>query len=83
MNYVIELITVAKKFSKTVSLERDDKSHKFRVTISAVVYKDKNSPLHLPAFGSGFTIEDACYHYIMKAKNGLLINVITNEEVEV
>lgn len=52
---------------------------RYEVWLYNVCYKDGYAILKLS--GSGTTIEDACYNFILKAKNRKLVNIITNKEI--
>jgi hypothetical protein len=81
MSYTNELLKFAKKLDQCLSVQYDDVNFKYKVDLNQVVYKDKH--LRQNIFGLGFTIEDASYDYIRKARGGVLIHYITDKEVEV
>lgn len=81
MSYTNELLKFAKKLDQTLSVQYDDVSFKYKVDLNQVVYKDKHLRQNIQ--GLGFTIEDACYDYIRKARGGVLIHYITDKEIEV
>lgn len=81
MSYTNRLIGYAKKLEAMFVVERDDESHKYCVYINLVGYKEKYATMNIRGFG--FTIEDACYHYIMNARGGKLFHYITDVSVDV
>lgn len=81
MSYTNRLIKYAMDLESLFCINRDEESGKYLVFINQVVFKDKY--LRQNINGLGFTIEDACYDFIMKAHGGHLENYITNKEVSV
>ncbi len=81
MNYTNELIKRAMSFGKALSVEYDEKTFRYKVSIEMVVYKEQH--LRMSIFGLGFTIDDACYDFIRKCRGQQLENPITNQIMEV
>lgn len=81
MSYVHEVCHLAKKLERPLSIEHDTKSFKYKVFILNVVSKEKH--LWREVFGLGFTIEDAAYDFIRKAKGLELENWLTDKIVDV
>ena len=79
--YTHEMCRLAEKLDKPLSVRRDENANKFCVSIENVVYKEKH--LRRNISGTGFTLEDACYNFFMKAKGGELENYITNKVIDV
>lgn len=79
----IELIKKAKELGGLPIIDYDEVSFRYKVSIDNVWYREKNSYLKLPLFGQGFSIEDACYDYIRKARGGLMVHVISDKLLEV
>lgn len=62
----------------------DDKTFRFTITIKNILHrKQTDKYLKVQIFGVGFTLEDACYHYFMKAKGDFLVHTISNKEIEI
>lgn len=81
MNHVHRLCRLAKDLGMPISVEHDEETHRFKVSIDKVVYKKKH--LRTNIFGHGFTIQDACYDMLRKAHGGELENWTTNKVVGV
>lgn len=81
MSYTNRVIAYAKKLDAMFVVERSDETHRYRVFINLVGYKEKYQAKQI--HGHGFTIEDACYDLIRKAHGGKLFHYITDAEVEV
>lgn len=83
MSYTHQLIKKAKELGELLTVNYDEKTFLYKVDVNSVFYKEKNSYLKLALIGSGFTIEDAAYDYIRKARGGLMIHVISDKTTEV
>ena len=81
MEYTTELIGLAEKFKKPLSLYYSKTSFRYTVKIENVVYKSEHIRQNIE--GNGYTIEDSCYDFVMKARRGELENYLTNEIVPV
>lgn len=82
MSYTQELSRYAKQIDSFVCIQHYKDKNMYKVWLHQVNYKDKlGGRLNIDSLG--FTIEDACYGLIMKAKNGFLENYLTDQNVEV
>ena len=81
MSYTNRLIDYAKRLEQSLSIDRDAATHKYKVYINLVGYKDKY--VRMSVWGMGFTIEDACGDYLRKVCGGKLTHYIHNTEVDV
>lgn len=81
MSYTNDLINYASKLDKPIQVERSDETHKYKVTIENIVYKQQH--LRTNIFGIGFTIEDACYDFIRKCRGAELEDWKTNKKIEI
>lgn len=79
MYYIKELIRYANKFDRDISV--DIKGDIFKVYIQAVALKDGYARPRV--FGQGTTIEDACCDFIRRARGSKLVNLTTDEEIEI
>lgn len=81
LSYTHELIQKAKELGELLSI--DHTGYQFQVSVRNVFSREKNSYLKRELFGVGFTIDDACYDYIRKARGGLMIHIISDKTIEV
>lgn len=81
MSYTNQLIKLAKQLEQPLSVEHDEVTFRYKVSINMVGFKD-NYVRH-SIFGLGFTIEDAAYDLIRKARGGKLTHYISEKEVDV
>ena len=81
MSYVREVNRIAKRFNKNINLDYDEEKFRFRVFIPDLVLREqKDLYLFKPIDGVGYTIEDACYNYFMKARAAYLKDIFTEKE---
>ncbi len=83
MIYTHHVIALAKIFGKPLSVERNPDTNRFHIYIEEIVYKPKDAPIRQQIMGNGYTIEDSAYDFVRKARGGLLVHQISNQEVEV
>lgn len=82
MAYTHELSELARKIESHICIEYDRSKNQYKLWLHLVVYKDKLGG-RMNISQNGFTIEDCCYGFIMKAKSGFLENYMNDMIVEV
>jgi hypothetical protein len=82
VKYIQELSKLAERLGcKGINLKYDKEKYLYRINIETVVYKEKH--LRQNIYGSGFTVDDACYDFIRKCRGGELENYMTDKIIEV
>ena len=80
MSYTKELCNFAFKVGQPLSVVYFSGVNRFVVCIECVAVKDGYMRPRLQ--GKGTTIEDACYDYLRLARGANLVNLITDEKLE-
>lgn len=82
MDYIRMLVERAMALGEVLAITYDSKVHLYKVDINCVVHKEKKTNYRRALYGRGSTVSDACYDYLNKAAGGLMVQVITNKEIE-
>lgn len=81
MLYVYQMAEIAEYFGEKISLEWNKKTYLFTISINNVFLKDHY--LMQKISGNGFTLDDACYDYVRKARCFKLNHALSNKEKDI
>lgn len=79
--YIRQFLGMAETMKTDACFAFDRATMTYVVYIKDVFYKnaeDVKSPLHYPIKGNGTTIEDACHHFIHKARGKHLYHIYSD-----